>query len=44
MTPRDFSANVWTGYRNKAQQEGNVFGQKTAGAGIQGESQSSADT
>lgn len=44
MTPRDFSANVWTGYRNKAQQEGNVFGQKTAGAGIQGESKSIADT
>ena len=44
MTPRDFSANVWTGYRHKAQQEGNVFGQKTAGAGIQGESKSIADT
>jgi hypothetical protein len=44
LTPRDFSANVWTGYRHKAQTEGNVFGQKTAGAGIQGESKSIADT
>jgi hypothetical protein len=44
MTPRDFSANVWTGYRDKAQQEGNVFGQKTAGSGIQGSSKSIADT
>jgi hypothetical protein len=44
LSPRDFSANVWTGYRNKAQQEGNAFGQKTSGAGIQGESKSIADT
>lgn len=44
MTPRDFSANVWTGYRDKAQKEGKVFGQKTAGAGIQGSSKSIADT
>lgn len=44
MTPRDFSANVWTGYRDMAQKQGNVFGVKTAGAGIQGESKSIADT
>lgn len=44
LSPRDFSANVWTGYRNKAQQGNEVYGQKTAGAGIQGESKSIADT
>jgi len=44
MSPRDFSANVWTGYRDLAQKQGNVFGVKTAGAGIQGESKSIADT
>ena len=44
MSPRDFSANVWTGYRDMAQKNKSVFGQKTAGAGIQGESKSIADT
>lgn len=44
LTPRDFSANVWTGYRDMAQKNKSVFGQKTAGAGIQGESKSIADT
>lgn len=44
MSPRDFSANVWTGYRDAAQKNKSVFGQKTAGAGIQGESKSIADT
>lgn len=44
MSPRDFSANVWTGYRDMAQKQGNVFGVRTAGAGIQGESKSIADT
>ena len=44
MSPRDFSANVWTGYRDAAQKNKSVFGQKTAGSGIQGESKSIADT
>lgn len=43
LTPAEFSANVWTGYRNLAQKEGKVFGQKTAGAGILGESKGIAD-
>lgn len=44
LSPRDFSANVWTGYRDMAQKNKSVFGQKTAGSGIQGESKSIADT
>ena len=44
ISPRDFSANVWTGYRHKAQTEGSVFGEKTAGKGIKGESKSITDT
>lgn len=44
ISPRDFSANVWTGYRDMAQKNKEVFGVKTAGAGIQGESKSIADT
>jgi len=42
LTPAEFSANVWTGYRNKAQTEGKVFGEKV-GAGILSESKGIAD-
>lgn len=44
LTPRDFSANVWTGYRDMAQKNKEVFGVKTSGSVIQGESKSIADT
>jgi len=42
-TPADFTANVWTGYRDMAQKEGIAFGEKTAGAGILGSSDAIAD-
>tara|TARA_R110000823_G_scaffold313721_1_gene441699 strand:- start:404 stop:2044 length:1641 start_codon:yes stop_codon:yes gene_type:complete len=42
-TPREYTANVWTGYRNLAQTKGEVFGVKTAGEGIQGESKAISD-
>jgi hypothetical protein len=43
ITPREYTANVWTGYRNLAQTKGEVFGVKTAGEGIQGESKAISD-
>ena len=42
-TPREYTANIWTGYRNLAQTKGEVFGVKTAGEGIQGESKAISD-
>lgn len=43
ITPREYTANVWTGYRNLAQTKGEVFGVKTAGEGIKGESKAISD-
>jgi|TARA_R110002153_G_scaffold253780_2_gene411989 hypothetical protein len=43
ITPREYTANIWTGYRNLAQTKGEVFGVKTAGEGIQGESKAISD-
>jgi hypothetical protein len=42
-TPANLTANVWTGYRDMAQKQGKVFGEKTAGAGILGSSKAIAD-
>tara|TARA_R110001592_G_C13122408_1_gene745905 strand:+ start:132 stop:1754 length:1623 start_codon:yes stop_codon:yes gene_type:complete len=43
LTPREFTANVWTGYRDLAQKNKSVFGVKTAGEGIKGESKAITD-
>ncbi len=43
MTPRDFSANVWTGIRETIKTKNELFGQKFKKGSIQGESKSYAD-
>lgn len=43
MNVRDYSANVWTGIRNRIQKTGELFGQKHDASAITGESKSYSD-
>lgn len=43
MTPRDFSANVWTGIRDTIQKTNNLFGTEYRGGAITGDSKAFAD-
>lgn len=42
-TPRDYSADVWTGIRETIKNKSELFGQKYKGSAIRGESKSYAD-
>jgi len=42
-TPRDFSADVWTGIRDTIQKTSQLYGEKYRGSAISGESKSYAD-